>query len=118
MSSYIVLTVTPKSNIEAGKIVDKKKIRVINYGWYDPIKVYHWGTLLSENVIAHQISVHDHYIPIDGLDYKIISFFSGPEDMCGPKGSYTIRRRKELGIDEIEANQAFVKNVVKHQARI
>ena len=100
------------------RVQDNSKVRVINYRWAQEIKVLCWGMMLTDYIAAHSISVRDHYLCLDGEDYKIISFFSGPEDVCGPKGSYTINRRKECGVEteEIETGSKFDGDVYRQAA--
>ena len=96
--SHIVLTITPKSNVKDMKVQDNSKVRVVNFRWSEEIKVVCWGMMLTDQISAHQVSVRDHYLCLDGEDYRIISFFSGPEDVAGPNGTYTNNRKKEFGL--------------------
>lgn len=109
----VVLTLTPKRNIEGGHILDSTKIRVERYGWNEVIKVFNWCTLLADNIAANRVSVEDHYITLENEDWKIISFFSGPEDVCGEDGTYYNARKKELGLSykEIDRNRPFGKAI-------
>lgn len=110
-NSIIVLTLTPKRNLENGQLIDPINVKVEKYDWDQKIKIYNWCTLIPEVILAHEIDVENHYIPIENQDYKIISLFSGPEDVCGENGTYYNNRRKELGLPykEIERNRPFGK---------
>lgn len=96
--SWIALTITPKRNVKNNEMVDLTKVKVVNYRWAEKLKVFNWATLLSDHILAHQISLGDHYINVDMEDWKPLSFFSGPEDVAGLNGTYTNNRKKELGL--------------------
>lgn len=94
---HIVLTLTPKRNVEGGKLIDPDLVKTEIFGWDQPIKVYNWCTLLSETVKANKIDVDDHYIPLNNQDWKILTMVDGPIEVNGPEGNYIKNVGSKLG---------------------
>jgi len=93
---HIALTVTPTTNVQNRRIINTDLMKVINLHWYDVVDIYNERDLLDTTITAHSLSTTDHQLKHEGESYKIIHFFSGPEDTAGPNGTYTLNKKKEV----------------------
>ena len=74
----IILTITPVENVDydAMKVVDDSKVLKKEVGWYDTVSVYDIGLRKNINVIAHSVSLFNHRLLLDGVQYHMLHFFS------------------------------------------
>ena len=78
MGDSITLTVTPFSNVnnKLGKVIDNDKITRRIVKWDEPLKVYDVIEQREINVIAHSVSLYDHKLIVDSMQYQILHFLS------------------------------------------
>lgn len=92
MSTWIALTVTPKSNYSNMKVIDQSETKVWNFRWDTSIEVYDWGMLLYKTVPADKIDADNHYIIRERKEWVVLNSFSGSYEIAGPdnpmKNSY------------------------------
>jgi hypothetical protein len=78
MEDSITLTVTPFSNVsnDRGKVIDDSKITTKKVKWDEPLTVYDVIEQKETNVIAHSVSLYDHKLIVDSMQYQILHFLS------------------------------------------
>ena len=78
MGDNITLTVTPFSNVnnELGKVIDNSKITIKEVKWDEPLTVFDVIKQKETNVIAHSVSLYDHKLIVDSMQYQILHFLS------------------------------------------
>ena len=78
MGGNITLTVTPFSNVDnkLGKVIDNSKITTKKVKWDEPLRVYDVITAREINVLAHNVSLYDHKLIVDSMQYQILHFLS------------------------------------------
>ena len=78
MGCSIKLTITPFSNVNnyLGRVIDDSKITTKEVKWDEPLKVYDVIDQKETNVIAHSVSLYDHKLLIDSMQYQILHFLS------------------------------------------
>ena len=78
MGDNITLTVTPFSNVnnELGMVIDNNKITTKKVKWDEPLTVYDVIKQRETNVIAHSVSLYDHKLIVDSMQYQILHFLS------------------------------------------
>lgn len=79
MSKDITLTVTPFENVdnELGEVLDNTKITTKKVKWDEPLKIYDVVNEKETNVLAHSVSLYDHKLIINSMQYQILHFLSG-----------------------------------------
>ena len=78
MGDNITLTVTPFSNVnnELGEVIDSDKITRKIVKWDEPLNVYDVIKQRETHVIAHSVSLYDHKLIVDSMQYQILHFLS------------------------------------------
>lgn len=78
MKRNITLTVTPFSNVnnKLGTVLDSSKVTSKIVKWDEPLTVYDIIEQREINVIAHSVSLYDHKLIIDSMQYQILHFLS------------------------------------------
>ncbi len=78
MSKNITLTVTPFENVDnnLGKVIDNTKVTTKKVKWDEPLKIYDVVIERETYVVAHSVSLYDHKLIIDSMQYQILHFLS------------------------------------------